>query len=786
MFVEVIVDIKNSSLNKSYYYKIPDKYNYIEDYLGYRVEVPFGKRSIQGYIVRQTTTVDFDESKCKSISKIKDDYPVLSKELVLLSEYLSDELYCTQIQVIEAMLPTILKNQYKEYYKIVDETKIGENYKRYFSKDNIVEKRKLEEAIELEELEIMLSKAIIKLVSLSQDQLKEDREIFYALNNQEIIGKITPKQKLLVEYLQDNTEIKKSEVKEVLGIGTSVVKKLLEAAIIKEVAKEKTIDLDEAYYKNNTELNKEQNEVYEKIKFALDSNKYKDYLLHGITGSGKTEVYIKLVKDCIDKGKEAIVLIPEIILTPQVEMKFRNVFGDNIAILNSRLSKKEKYREWKKIKDSKVKICLGTRSSIFAPFEKLGLIIIDEEHESTYKQQDTPRYDAKDIAKKRAVYNKAVVVYASATPSIDLYYEFSTKKEERLLKLLKRYNNTLPDVNVISLEKKEDIISEELMTAIKETIEKKEQVLLFINKRGYTNFIRCFTCGHVYNCENCDISLNYHKKDHSLQCHFCGYRKRIVDISKCCENPELVSGIFGIQKIEEYLKEQIEGVRIIRMDSDTTTYKGAYENLLNDFREKKADILLGTQMISKGLDFPNITLVGVLSVDSMVSFSTFKSNEKIFQLLVQTAGRAGRSDKKGRVIIQSNIDSNVVDYAIHSDYDKFYNYEIKRREMIDYPPFCRISFITIKGTNENKTSQAATSIYNFLHKHYDGNKILGPSKSVLYRINNEYKYNIAVKFTEEDYQKLHRTLKYIHTYFIDVYNKDKISLTIDNSAHDYI
>ncbi|MBF0710091.1 MULTISPECIES: primosomal protein N' [unclassified Gemella] len=786
MFVEVIVDIKNSNLNKSYYYRVPDEYNHIKNYIGYRVEVPFGRRSIQGYIVNQKENIDFDDNKCKAINKIKDSYPVLSEELVLLSEHLSDELFCTQIQVIEAMLPTILKNKYKEYYRLLEVDEINSEYKKYFNKEKIVDKRKLDKILDQEEIMNMISKSIIKLVNLSQDQLKEDREIFYQLKIGTIIEKMTPKQKLLVDYLKEHIEIKKKEVKEILGIGMSVVRKLIEADIIKEVVKENKIFLDESYYRNSTQLNKEQKFVFDTVKKSLQINKYQDYLLHGITGSGKTEIYIKLVKECIDQGKEAIVLIPEIILTSQVENKFRRVFGDNIAVLNSKLNKKEKYIEWKKIKNSKVKICLGTRSSIFAPFENLGLIIIDEEHESTYKQQDTPRYDAKDITKKRAVYNKATVVYASATPSIDLYYEFLKKKQGRLLKLVKRHNSTLPDIDVVTLDNKEDIISQKLMQAIRETIDRGEQVLLFINKRGYTNFIRCFTCGHVYNCENCDISLNYHKKNHALRCHFCGYKKRISDINKCCDNPELISGMYGIQKIEEYLKEKLVGVKIIRMDSDTTTNKGAYKSLLQDFRDKKANILLGTQMISKGLDFPNITLVGILSVDNIVSFTTFKSNEKIFQLLVQTAGRAGRSEKKGKVIIQSNINSNIIEYAINNDYKKFYDYEIRRRELINYPPFCNISFITIKGTDENKTNQAAISIYNFLHRYYDRKRILGPSKSILYKINNEYKYNIAVKFTESEYNKLHKALKYIYTYFIDVYNKDKISLTIDNSAHDYI
>ena len=488
----------------------------------------------------------------------------------------------------------------------------------------------------------------------------------------------------------------------------------------------------------------------------------------------------------IKEGKEAIILVPEIILTPQIEKKFRKVFSDNIAVIHSRLNAKEKYNEWKKIRDGKVKICLGTRSAVFAPFNNLGIIIIDEEHENSYKQTESPRYDAKDIARKRGIYNKSTVVYASATPSVDLYYNFEKNNPNNLLKLIHRFNNKLPMINVVHTAEKEDVIASELLTKIKEKIEKKEQVLLLMNKRGYTNFIRCFSCGHLYKCENCDISLNYHKHDNSLHCHFCGYQKKISNIPKCCEHPELVSGNYGIQRVEEYLYQNIPGVRITRMDSDTTSRKGAYERLLTDFKNHKSDILLGTQMISKGLDFPNITLVGVLSIDNMIALPSFKANEKLFQLLVQTAGRAGRSEKEGEVVFQTNIASNILDYAIEHSYEKFYKYELNRRKLIDYPPFCKISFITIKGYDEQKTERVAKMIFDFISKKQTNLSVLGPNKSLFYKINNEYKFNIAIRYQDEDYNKLYPLLKYINDYFAESFSREKITITIDNSALDYM
>jgi primosomal protein N' len=341
-------------------------------------------------------------------------------------------------------------------------------------------------------------------------------------------------------------------------------------------------------------------------------------------------------------------------------------------------------------------------------------------------------------------------------------------------------------INIVHTEEKEDVIASELLTKIKEKIAKKEQVLLLMNKRGYTNFIRCFSCGHLYKCENCDISLNYHKHDNSLHCHFCGYQKKISNIPKCCEHPELVSGNYGIQRVEEYLYQNIPDVRITRMDSDTTSRKGAYERLLTDFKNHKSDILLGTQMISKGLDFPNITLVGVLSIDNMIALPSFKANEKLFQLLVQTAGRAGRSEKDGEVVFQTNIANNILDYAIEHSYEKFYKYELNRRKLIDYPPFCKISFITIKGYDEQKTERVAKMIFDFINKKQTNLSILGPNKSLFYKINNEYKFNIAIRYQDEDYSKLFPLLKYINDYFSESYSREKITITIDNSALDYM
>lgn len=787
MYAEVIVDVNNHSVDQSFYYLIPEKFKE-RNLIGYRVEVPFGTRVVQGYVVNVSKKYngEYDKNNFKSIKKLKDDFPILTKEMLLLSKVMADELFCTRIQAIETLIPTILKNKYIEYYELIDANKtLLYDYAKYFDRNNLVEKKKFEKIFSIEQIGYLISLKAIKLISKVKEINNNIMEEFYTLGDISNV-KLTKKQQIIVDYLSNNKKIKKSDVKEILNIGPSVTKKLLEQNVIFIIEEEVIPEIDTTILQNETKLSKYQKEIFDKIVKNYNTEKFNEYLLHGVTGSGKTEIYIKLVEETLKNGKDAIVLVPEIILTPQIERKFKKIFNENIAVIHSRLNTKEKYNEWKKIKDGKVKICLGTRSAIFAPFENLGIIIIDEEHENSYKQTESPRYDAKDIAKKRGVYNKCTVVYSSATPSVDLYYNFEKNNSSNLLTLTHRFNNNLPKISIVHTEDKEKVIADELLFKIKEKIDKKEQVLLLMNKRGYTNFIRCFTCGHLYKCENCDISLNYHKHDNSLRCHFCGYHKKISNIKKCCEHPELVSGNYGIQKVEEFLIKSIPGVRITRMDSDTTSRKGAYEKLLTDFKKHKSDILLGTQMISKGLDFPNITLVGVLSIDSMIAIPSFKANEKLFQLLVQTAGRAGRSEKEGEVIFQTNIASNILDYAIDHSYEKFYKYELNRRKLIDYPPFCKISFITIKGYDEVKTEQVAKMIYNFIIKKLSRTSILGPNKSLFYKINNEFKYNLAIRYNDGEYSKLHPLLKYINDYFAESFSKEKITITIDNSALDFM
>ena len=510
MYAEVIIDVNNHNVNQSFYYLVPDELK-TRSLVGYRVEVPFGTRVVQGYIVniRKDNIEDQSSKSFKYIKKIKDDFPILTKEMILLSKVMADELFCTRIQAIETIIPTSLKNKYVEYYELIDaNTTLLLDYAKHFNNDKLIEKKKFEKLFTVEQIGYLISLKAIKLVSKIKEKNNSETEEFFVLDNYRD-SKLTKKQKELVDYLISHERIKKSKVKEELKIGTSVTKKLLEKNVIRVIEEDVKHDINTSILENNTKLSEHQQKIYDRISENFDSKKFNEYLLHGVTGAGKTEIYIKLVEAVIKKGKDAIILVPEIILTPQIEKKFRRVFSDNIAVIHSRLNAKEKYNEWKKIRDGKVKICLGTRSAVFAPFNNLGIIIIDEEHENSYKQTESPRYDAKDIARKRGIYNKSTVVYASATPSVDLYYNFEMNNPNNLLKLTYRFNNKLPMINIVHTEEKEDVIASELLTKIKEKIEKKEQVLLLMNKRGYTNFIRCFSCGHLYKAEII-ISMRIH------------------------------------------------------------------------------------------------------------------------------------------------------------------------------------------------------------------------------------------------------------------------------------
>ncbi|NQD98376.1 primosomal protein N', partial [Staphylococcus xylosus] len=532
------------------------------------------------------------------------------------------------------------------------------------------------------------------------------------------------------------------------------------------------------------QLTGDQQEAYKSILESIQAHQQRTYLLHGVTGSGKTEVYLQTIEEVLKLGRQAMMLVPEIALTPQMVLRFKRRFGDEVAVLHSGLSKGERYDEWQKIRDGKASVSVGARSSVFAPFKNLGMIIIDEEHESSYKQEDYPRYQARDIAQWRSQYHKCPLILGSATPSLETYAR-AEKGVYELLSLPSRVNQqALPEIEIVDMRAElssgnRSMFSEQLRKSIQQRLDKNEQIVLFLNRRGYASFMLCRDCGHVPQCPNCDISLTYHKSTDQLKCHYCGHQE--VPPNKCpnCESEHIRQVGTGTQRVEELLQEAFQEARIIRMDVDTTSRKGAHEKLLDDFGAGKGDILLGTQMIAKGLDFPNITLVGVLNADTMLNLPDFRASERTYQLLTQVSGRAGRHEKEGEVIIQTY---NPEHYAIKdvqaNDYMAFFNKEMNYRKMGKYPPYFFLINFTIAHKEMKKVMEASKHIHKILLQHLtDKALVLGPSPAALSRINNEYRFQILVKYKSEP--ALHEALKYLDDYYHDQYLKEKLSLKID-------
>ena len=532
------------------------------------------------------------------------------------------------------------------------------------------------------------------------------------------------------------------------------------------------------------QLTHDQQSAFDVIKEKIDANEERTFLLHGVTGSGKTEVYLQAIESALNQGKQAMMLVPEIALTPQMVLRVKRRFGDDVAVLHSGLSNGERYDEWQKIRDGRAQVSVGARSSIFAPFKNLGLIIIDEEHESTYKQEDYPRYHAKDIAQWRSRHHHCPVILGSATPSLESYAR-AEKNVYQLLALPHRVNNqALPEIDIVDMreelaEGNRSMFSSTLRDAIQHCLNNNEQIVLFLNRRGYASFMLCRDCGHVPQCPNCDISLTYHKTTDLLKCHYCGYQETPPNRCPNCESEHIRQVGTGTQRVEELLQQEFEQAKIIRMDVDTTSRKGAHEKLLNDFENGKGDILLGTQMIAKGLDYPNITLVGVLNADTMLNLPDFRASERTYQLLTQVAGRAGRHEKEGKVIIQTyNPEHYAIEDVRKNDYLTFYEQEMTYRKLGKYPPYYFLINFTISHKEMKKVMEASKHIHKILLQHLtDQALVLGPSPAALSRINNEYRFQILVKYKREP--ELHKALQYLDDYYHDQYVKDKLALKID-------
>ena len=691
MIAKVLVEINNINVDKTFDYIVPFKY--IEKIkIGMRVKVPFASRELEGFVLDLVNSTD-DNYELKEIISIVDTEPILNNELLHLGQFMSKKYFSTLISCYQTMLPKALKAQNKT----------------------------------------TINKKMIKYVELCSNSF----------------SKLKPNQEKIVEYLRINGKVKKEEVNKisVSGVNTLIKNGIIIESLIEEY---RLVTKDINKEKEAFKLTVEQQEAKNKI---LSQTQSSVFLLHGVTGSGKTVVYMEIVEEMLNKGKDSIFLVPEISLTPQMVYHFKSRFGDEVAVLHSRLSEGEKYDEYRKIVEGKVHIVVGARSAVFAPFKNLGVIIIDEEHTTSYKQDNNPKYSAIEIAIERAKNNNAIVILGSATPSLETYAR-SIKGLYTLVELKHRVNtNNLPLVEIVDMSKEKhrgSIFSSRLITEVNKRLEEHEQIILLLNRRGYSSFITCSNCGYTAKCPHCDITLTYHKTSNTLRCHYCGYADKMNDICPSCGEKAIKTLGTGTEKVEEEIKK-VFNARVVRMDLDTTSKKGSHEKIITAFKNHEYDILLGTQMIAKGLDFSNVTLVGVINADTSLMIPNYRSNEYTFQLLMQTAGRSGRGEKKGSVIIQTfNPEHYAITLASKHDYIDFFKQEMEVRRKLSYPPYYYLIYIKVIGKDYNKISIESNKIASILTRELKNSKILGPTTCSVFKLNGLFRFGIIIKYKKEE------------------------------------
>ncbi|MGN7398787.1 primosomal protein N' [Cytobacillus praedii] len=762
----VIVDVPAKQTDRPFDYVIPA---HLVEVIkpGMRVIVPFGPRKIQGFVIAVKPESDF--GKLKELIEPMDITPILNQELLALGEWLTYETLCYKISAFQVMLPAALKAKYEKKLKLTaDVTNLPAEIRTVFGADDMIP---WEEAVKLGCLNLMqreVANGKVEIIYEVKERVRKKKlkHIISRLTKQQLAAEKenlpvqAVKQKEVIDFFLDaDAPVELRKLLSELGISASTIKGLVQKGFLEEKEMEVYRDPFEERVFSHTEalpLTEDQEKAIMPILASIREHNHQTFLLYGVTGSGKTEIYLQSIQKVLQEGKEAIVLVPEISLTPQMVKRFKGRFGNEVAVLHSGLSAGEKYDEWRKIQKKEVKVVVGARSAIFAPFENLGIIIIDEEHETSYKQEDNPKYHARNVAIKRGATHQCPVVLGSATPSLESFAR-AQKGVYTLLSMPNRMNNqALPGVEIIDMreelrEGNRSMFSRLLLEKIEDRLEKKEQIVLFLNKRGHSSFVMCRDCGYVVNCPNCDISLTYHRASQRMKCHYCGYEANVPKSCPECNSEHIRYFGTGTQKVEEELVKILPHAKVIRMDVDTTSRKGSHEKLLDQFQEGHADILLGTQMIAKGLDFPNITLVGVLSADTMLHLPDFRSSEKTFQLLTQVSGRAGRHEKEGQVVIQTYTPEHYsVELAGEQDFDRFYEKEMMVRKIHRYPPFYYLSLITVSHEELMKTVSITEKITAYIRSRLSNEAIcLGPVASPIPRINNRYRYQCLIKYKRE-------------------------------------
>ena len=740
LVAEVIINSSAKKLNRTFDYNIPEEYQDMV-FVGTKVLVPFGKMKNleEAHVVKIKEKSQF---KIKDIAKVETG---LTDKQIEMANWMANRYFCNISECIKLMQTpgTRTKNV-----------------------NNRIQDKK------------------INVVYLK----KEYDEILFCIE----AGKIkSEKQKRILNFVKSNEGCTVAEIEAFTDCSRAIVNTLVKNGYL-EIT-EKKINRNPLINKNieqnqKLKLTDEQENAFKKVQNAMQQNQFEEFLLYGVTGSGKTEVYLQLIQEAIENNKTAIVLVPEISLTPQMLDRFIARFGkEQIAVLHSKLSIGERHDEWERIKEEKAKIVIGARSAIFAPIKNLGIIIIDEEHDSSYKSESTPKYNAKEIAKKVAKENNIPLVLGSATPDLTTYYKAKEKNEITLLELTKRANNSaLPKVEIVDLKQElangnRSMLSMDLYQSIEENLKNKLQTILFLNRRGYSTFIMCRNCGYTVKCKNCDISMTYHSYENKLKCHYCGYEEKLVKICPECGSDKIRYFGTGTQKLEQEIHKQFPQAKTIRMDVDTVTKKNSHEEILNKFKNEDIDILIGTQMVVKGHHFPKVTLVGVIAADSSLNIDDYRATERTFQILTQVAGRAGRENLPGKVIIQTyNPENFSIQEAQKQNYNKFYETEIALRKQLKYPPFCDIIVIGFNSTNEDEIKKVSQEIFEKLKDKINKEQfnIFKPMPSPIDKIQNKFRWRIIIKgkMTEEANKIFNDTLKEIYQ---KNYKNTKITIDVN-------
>ncbi|EHB6395208.1 primosomal protein N' [Enterococcus faecalis] len=771
---KVIVDVPTMQTDQPFTYLVPENLNE-QLAVGMRVEVPFGNgnRHVQGFVLAiepmAATVLDETNVQLKELVAVLDLKPVLNTEMLALADYIKEKTFAFKITCLQTMLPSVMRADYQKYIYLTDELSEELQDQLFYGLEEISWDQAQERGILPQLMALRKQQKVdIRYEVTTRNKVKMVRFIQAAKEFEQLeeirlgLRKGAKKKEQLLYYLQRLGTEKVTAVKEMkeLGFSTALLNEAAKNGWLTFIEKEAYRDpfANQTFEKTTAlSLNAEQQVAVETILQSVQEQQSQTYLLEGITGSGKTEVYLQVIAEVLNQGKTAIMLVPEISLTPQMVQRFKSRFGEHVAVMHSGLSQGEKYDEWRKIERGEAEVVVGARSAIFAPIENIGVIIVDEEHEASYKQEETPRYHARDLAIWRSEYHHCPVVLGSATPSLESRARAQKNVYQRL-RLTQRANQaaTLPTIDVVDMRKEVEngnvsSFSMSLQEKLQERLEKNEQSVLLLNRRGYSSFVMCRDCGYVLPCPNCDISLTLHMDSKTMKCHYCGHEERIPYRCPNCGQDKIRYYGTGTQKVEEELQTLLPESRILRMDVDTTRRKGAHEKILRTFGEGQADILLGTQMIAKGLDFPNVTLVGVLNADTALNLPDFRSSERTFQLLTQVSGRAGRAEKPGEVIIQSfNPEHYAIQLAKAQDYEDFYTKEMYIRHRGDYPPYYFTVQITASHPEENEAAKQMFQIATKLKQGLSPQAILlGPTPNAIMRVNNRYFYQVIIKYKQE-------------------------------------